>query len=64
MNELIKAYEEYIEFLVVEINRHVGFLYAHGIECSKETFEKELREKIKEAKDKYEDVKKFIECEM
>ena len=52
MEELIKAYEEYIRLLGEEIECLVPIAFLHGFKSDKFLKGKELRDKIKDLKDK------------
>lgn len=50
--ELVKALEEYVEFLGKEIDGNAGFMFVHGMQCSDEKYKKgcELRARIAQLK--------------
>jgi hypothetical protein len=50
MEELIKAYEDYIKLLDEELNELVGVAYVHGWRSSRAEQGKKLREEIIKAK--------------
>ena len=55
MKELIEAYDEYIKLLEQECSNYSVFAFTHGITSSEKDIKRgaELRQKIKELKNKY-----------